>query len=116
MNGKSRLGVEIFAKALLVIPKVLIENSGLDVQEHLIDLLADHDNANLNRKAGEKVTAVGIDLYSGKTLSPEMEGIWDNYRVKKQLFNLAPVLSQQLLLVDEIIRAGIQMKKSRDGR
>lgn len=110
VSGKARLGVEIFAKALLVIPKVLIENSGLDVQEHLLNLLAGHDNANIDKKGGDKMTAVGIDLSSGECLSPAMEGIWDNYRVKKQLFNLAPVLSQQLLLVDEIIRAGVQMK------
>merc|ERR1712194_35651 len=112
--GKSRLGIEIFAKALLSIPKTLLENSGLDVQEHILHLLAGHDQANADRKKGDPITAVGIDLSSGETLSPEMEGIWDNYRVKKQLFNLAPVLSQQLLLVDEIIRAGVQMNKKRD--
>jgi len=32
--------------------------------------------------------------------------------VKKQMFNLAPVLAQQLLLVDEVIRAGRQMGKN----
>ena len=47
-------------------------------------------------------------------MNPVVEGIYDNYRVKKQLFNLAPVLAQQLLLVDEIIRAGVQMNKKRD--
>jgi len=31
--------------------------------------------------------------------------------VKKQLFGLAPILAQQLLLVDEVIRAGKQMGK-----
>lgn len=114
VSGKARLGVEIFAKALLVVPKVLIENSGLDMQEHMLALLAAHDNLNVDKKKGEKLDAVGIDLNTGDTLSPEMEGIWDNYRVKKQLLSLAPVLSQQLLLVDEIIRAGVQMNKKRD--
>ncbi|CAD7935014.1 unnamed protein product [Amoebophrya sp. A120] len=105
VSGKARLGVEIFAKALLVIPKVLIENSGLDIQEKLLNLLAEHDQTKV---------PVGLDVGTGDALSPEAEGIYDNYRVKKQLFNLAPVLAQQLLLVDEIIRAGVQMKKSRD--
>lgn len=104
--GKARLGVEIFGKALLSIPKTLIENSGLDMQDQLLNLLAEHDQ--------NPGSAVGIDLVTGDTMSPEMEGVWDNYRVKKQLFNLAPVLAQQLLLVDEIIRAGVQMNKKRD--
>merc|ERR1712066_612819 len=34
--GKPRLGVEIFGKALLTVPKTLIENSGLDVQDKLL--------------------------------------------------------------------------------
>merc|ERR1711865_353011 len=102
-----RLGVEIFAKALLCIPKTLIENSGLDVQDVLLTLLGEYETLK---------TPVGIDVVSGECMDPQAEGIWDNYRVKKQLFNLAPVLAQQLLLVDEIIRAGVQMNKSRDGR
>jgi len=106
VSGKARLGVEIFAKALLAIPKALLENSGLDVQDKLLNLLAERDQSG--------GAAVGIDVTNGDTISPEMEGIWDNYRVKKQLFNLAPVLAQQLLLVDEIIRAGVQMNKKRD--
>lgn len=104
--GKARLGVEIFAKALLCIPMGLVENSGMDKQDKLLMLLQEHE------KTG---SAVGIDIMSGETLIPAMEGIWDNLCVKKQLFNLAPSLAQQLLLVDEVIRAGVQMKKSRDG-
>jgi len=105
LSGKARLGVEIFAKSLLITPKVLIENSGLDVQEKLLNVLAEFD---LNK--GQ--VAVGIDVGTGDAMSPKDEGVWDNYCVKKQMFNLAPVLAQQLLLVDEIIRAGVQMKKA----
>eukprot|EP00397_Hematodinium_sp_SG-2012_P022759 GEMP01023600.1.p1 GENE.GEMP01023600.1~~GEMP01023600.1.p1 ORF type:complete len:534 (+),score=128.09 GEMP01023600.1:33-1634(+) len=102
VQGKPRLGVEIFAKALLVIPKTLIENSGLDIQEKLLELVYQHEQSK---------QAVGVDLMTGDPLSPQMEGIWDNYIVKKQMFNLGPVLAQQLLLVDEVIRAGVNMKK-----
>jgi len=102
VQGKPRLGVEIFAKALLIIPKTLIENSGLDVQEKLLELVFQYEQTK---------EPVGVDLMTGDPLSPSMEGIWDNYIVKKQIFNLGPVLSQQLLLVDEVIRAGVNMKK-----
>lgn len=36
VSGKAKLGVEAFAHSLLVIPKTLAENSGLDVQDSLI--------------------------------------------------------------------------------
>merc|ERR1712096_332401 len=102
LHGKPRLGVEIFSKALLIIPKTLIENSGLDVQEKLLELVYQYEQSK---------EPVGIDLMTGDPLSPQLEGIWDSYLVKKQMFNLGPVLAQQLLLVDEVIRAGVNMKK-----
>jgi len=95
--GKPRLGVEIFGKALLTVPKTLIENSGLDVQEKLLAVIAARES---------QKTAVGVSAATGDTIDPALEGIWDNYIVKKQMLGLAPVLAEQLLLVDEVIRAG----------
>jgi len=39
VTGRVKLGVQAFADALLVIPKTLAENSGLDVQATLLDLV-----------------------------------------------------------------------------
>ena len=30
---------------------------------------------------------VGVDLTTGETLDPAMEGIWDNYRVHRQMLH-----------------------------
>jgi len=38
VKGKAKLGVETFARALLVIPKTLAENCGYDVQDTIINL------------------------------------------------------------------------------
>merc|ERR1712060_353725 len=95
--GKPRLGVELFGKALLTVPKTLIENSGLDVQDKLLQLISARESKN---------TAVGVSVATGDPIDPAMEGIWDNFIVKKQMLGLAPVLAEQLLLVDEVIRAG----------
>ena len=38
VSGKARLGVEAFAEALLVIPKMLAANSGFDQQDVIIKL------------------------------------------------------------------------------
>ena len=44
-------------------------------------------------------------------MDPCAAGIWDNFLVKRQMLDSAAVISSQLLLVDEVIRAGRQMKK-----
>lgn len=97
VQGKSKLGIEAFADALLVIPKTLAENSGYDIQESII-MLKDEYHKN-------KV-AVGLNVQAIGTISPMKEQIFDNYCTKKQWLNIAPTLAQQLLLVDEIMRAG----------
>ncbi|RHY15646.1 hypothetical protein DYB25_008686 [Aphanomyces astaci] len=103
ISGRAKLGVQAFADALLIIPKVLAENSGLDVQDALLACLEE------GAASGE---AVGLDLFSGQPMLPLQEGIIDNYRVKRQFIHLATALASQLLLVDEVMRAGRQMGKS----
>lgn len=39
VSGKAKLGVEAFAQSLLVVPKVLAENSGYDVQDVILELI-----------------------------------------------------------------------------
>lgn len=78
VKGKARLGVQAFADALLVIPKTLARNSGFDPQETMVTLQQEY---------AESKTPVGVDLSSGEALIPADAGIWDNYRVKRQLLN-----------------------------
>jgi len=101
VKGRSKLGIKAYADALLVIPKTLSLNSGLDVQDTLIKLLEE----------SEQEPKVGLDVNTGGVLLPEDEGIFDNYAVKKQFLHLAPLIASKILLVDEIIRAGRSMKK-----
>ncbi|KAL8427399.1 hypothetical protein Efla_006430 [Eimeria flavescens] len=101
--GKQKLGVDAFADALLIIPKTLAENSGLDAYDALLSLIDAHHATN---------QLVGLDLATGQSNSPALEGIWDSYKVKKQMLSLAPTLAQQLLLVDEVLKAGKSMSKN----
>lgn len=91
-----KLGIEAFAQALLVIPRTLAANSGLDAIQTLLKLEEEH-------KAGH---VVGLDLETGDPIDPASEGIWDNYRVKTHLLESAALVAAQLLLVDEILKAG----------
>ena len=104
VKGKAKLGVRAFADALLIIPKTLAENSGLDVSDTLIKV---------QEEQAETGMACGINLDNGEAMLPADEGVWDQYRVKRQFIQLATVLSSQLLLVDEVMRAG---RGSRGGK
>jgi T-complex protein 1 subunit zeta len=106
VKGKAILGVEVFAEALLSIPKAIISNAGQDVQETIINVIMGNKEQN---------AYLGLDISTGKAINPILAGIFDNYCVKKSFLNIAPVLVQQLLLVDEVIRAGKQMNKNSEG-
>ncbi|KAL7451477.1 hypothetical protein ACHAWC_003297 [Mediolabrus comicus] len=107
-KGRAKLGVEAYAEALLVIPKTLAENSGFDVQDCILKLTD-------AREDSDCTLAVGLDCTSGDPMIPADEGVYDNVRVKRQCLHLSTVLASQLLLVDEVMRAGKQMGKAPGG-
>lgn len=100
--GRAKLGVQAFAESMLIVPKTLAENSGLDVQSTIINVEEEQERTD---------EAVGIDLATGDTCLPAALGIWDSYTVKKQTLNLSTILATQLLLVDEVMKAGKSMGK-----
>ncbi|EMD32143.1 hypothetical protein CERSUDRAFT_144310 [Gelatoporia subvermispora B] len=95
-KGRTKMGVQAFAEALLVIPKTLAANGGFDVQDVVVALQDEQADGNV----------VGIDLQSGEPFDPTVEGVWDNYRVKRQMLHSCSVIAVNLLSTDEILRAG----------
>lgn len=102
VKGKARLGIQAYAEALLVIPKVLAINSGYDAQDTIVKL---QEESRLNPDP------IGLDLSTGEAIKPTDLGIIDNYIVKKQILNSCSVIASNLLLVDEIMRAGMSSLK-----
>ncbi|XP_045442102.1 T-complex protein 1 subunit zeta-2 isoform X2 [Pipistrellus kuhlii] len=102
IKGRARLGVQAFADALLIIPKVLAQNSGYDPQETLVKV---------QTESLESEQPVGIDLNTGEPMVAADAGVWDNYCVKKQLLHSCTVIAANILLVDEIMRAGMSSLK-----
>jgi T-complex protein 1 subunit zeta len=100
VEGRAKLGVQAFADALLIIPKTLAINSGLDAQTSIIDCLDEAASG-----------PVGLDIDSGKPVPSGHFPIWDNAIVKRQFLHLGSLIAIKLLLVDEVMRAGRQMKK-----
>lgn len=103
VSGKAKLGVEAFANSLLILPKTLAENSGFDVQDSIIKVEEEQERSE---------QPVGLDLNSGEVMLPSVEGVWDSYNVKRQILSLSTVLATQLLLVDEVMKAGKAMGKA----
>lgn len=111
--GRAKLGVAAFAEALLSVPKTLAENAGhvgVDAVFAVEDerRLAGDDEG---KKTTTSTAPIGVDVASGGALDAALAGIWDNACVKRQVLQSAPVVASQLLLVDEVLRAGINMRK-----
>jgi len=104
--GKAKLGIEAFARALLIVPKTLAENAGFDAIDTLLALQDEH------ARLATPTATIGVDLASGKPCDAAAAGIWDNVCVKRRVLQSAAVVAAQLLLVDVIMRAG----KSSGGR
>jgi len=104
IKGKSRLGMQAYGEGMLVIPKVLAQNAGYDPQDVMVTLVAEAEE-----NSGK--VPVGVDCSSGEAINPVDIGIYDNYRVKKQMVHSCTVIACNLLLVDEIMRAGLSSLK-----
>lgn len=102
VKGRAQLGVQAFADALLIIPKVLARNSGYDPQETLVKLQTEY---------AESRQLIGVNLDTGEPMVSSEAGVWDNYNVKKQLLHSCTVIASNILLVDEIMRAGMSSLK-----
>lgn len=101
-KGKIKTGVEAFAEGLLVVPKTLVKNSGFDP----LDVLASCEDELNEADEQEERRYVGVDLKIGDSCDPTIEGIWDSYRVFRNAINGASGIASNLLLCDELLRAG----------
>uniref|UniRef100_A0AAY5EIC7 Chaperonin containing TCP1, subunit 6A (zeta 1) n=1 Tax=Electrophorus electricus TaxID=8005 RepID=A0AAY5EIC7_ELEEL len=72
VKGRAQLGVQAFADALLVIPKVLAQNSGYDPQETLVKLQTEF------KESGQ---LIGVDLSTGTA----QDAVW-NWQHMKIIF------------------------------
>lgn len=103
VKGKSRLGIQAYAEALLIIPKTIAVNSGFDAQDTLVKLQ--------EALAESEEVPVGVDVSSGEVMNPVAAGVYDNLTVKRQIINSCSVIASNLLLVDEVMRAGMSSLK-----
>lgn len=95
-KGRTKTGIQAFAEALLVIPKTLATNAGLDSLETVSVCQDDVEDGRV----------VGVDLALGEPMDPSVEGVWDSYRVVRNAILAAVGIASNLLLCDELLKAG----------
>jgi len=93
VSGRMKLGVQVLAEAFLAIPKTLAINSGFDVIDTMLKLEDEQRKGHI----------VGLNVFTGDPMDPISSGIYDVYRVKRNLITTAVSISTQLLLVDEVM-------------
>ena len=98
---KRRRKVETFAEGLLEIPCAMAQNAGHDTVDCIVNMQAAADRGEVR----------GINIETGELLDPVARGTWDIYCIKREMLQCALLVATQLLLVDEVLKAGVQMQK-----
>lgn len=57
---------------------------------------------------------VGLDLKTGEPMDPALEGVWDSYRVLRNCVASSAEIAMNLLLCDEMLKAGRGVSVSED--
>ncbi|KAL1459189.1 hypothetical protein WDU94_011196 [Cyamophila willieti] len=94
--GKEAVAMEMFARALMMLPTTIADNAGYDSAQLVSELRASH--------ASGKATA-GLDMDQGKVGDMSELGITESYVVKRQVLTSASEAAEMILRVDNIIKA-----------
>ncbi len=97
VGGREQLAIEAFAESLEVIPKTLAENAGLEPIDILVGLRSAHEKAR-----GE---AKGVNVFTGKIMDMNGEGVIEPLRVKEQAIKSAGEAASMILRIDDVIAA-----------
>jgi len=97
IGGREQLAIEIYANALEIIPKTLVENAGYNPVDLLVELRSKHEAGNGN--------SFGINIESGKPDDMEKLGIIEPLMVLSQAIQSATEVASMILKIDDVIAA-----------
>jgi thermosome len=97
VGGREQLAIEVFAKAMEIIPWTLAENAGLDAINVLIDLRSEHE--------GKKKANIGVDVFNGGVTDMVKKNVIEPIRVKTQAIASATEVANLILRIDDVIAA-----------
>ena len=94
--GKKQLAMQAFANALKMIPTIIADNAGLDSNDLVTRLQAQH-------YLGQRT--FGIDVVQGDIADVKAMGITESFKVKLSVLNYAAEAAEMILRVDDVLRA-----------
>ena len=96
VGGREQLAINVFAKAMEIIPWSLAENAGIDSIDAIIKL----KNAHEKKKDGKNY---GLDLNTGEAVDMLKADVVEPIRVKIQAIDSAAEVANMILRIDDVI-------------
>ncbi len=106
IGGREQLAIEIYANALEIIPKTLVENAGYNPVDLIVELRSKHDS--------DKGNSYGINIDTGNPDNMIGLGIIEPLMVLTQAIQSATEVASMILKIDDVIAASGLSKHSGD--
>lgn len=105
VHGHVKIGMRAFGEALTVIPRTLCTSSGRDDAAYLLIEMQDAVKASKKKGLDE---CHALDVTTAEIGDAQVMQVWDSYRAKRCMINSAAEIASNLMLCDEIMKAGSQ--------
>ena len=94
IEGRERMAVQAFARALEVIPRTLADNAGLDPVNEMMLLMKCHAEGEIH---------FGIDIENGGSIDMREAGVFEPRAVVEQALKSALETAIMILRIDDVI-------------
>ncbi len=97
IGGRQQLAIEIYANALEIIPKTLVENAGYNPVDLIVELRSKHE--------GEEGISYGVNIDEGKPDNMVNLGVIEPLSILTQAIQSATEVASMILKIDDVIAA-----------
>ncbi len=104
IGGREQLAIEIYANALEIIPKTLVENAGYNPVDLIVELRSKHES--------DKGNSYGINIDTGNPDDMMELGVIEPLMVLTQAIQSATEVASMILKIDDVIAASGLSKHS----
>ena len=106
IGGREQLAIEIYANALEIIPKTLVENAGYNPVDLIVELRSKHES--------DKGNSYGINIDTGNPDNMVELGVIEPLMILTQAIQSATEVASMILKIDDVIAASGLSKHSED--
>ncbi|TFF98753.1 MAG: thermosome subunit, partial [Promethearchaeota archaeon] len=106
IGGRQQLAIEIYANALEIIPKTLVENAGYNPVDLTVELRSKHE--------AEEGSSYGINIDTGRPDNMIQLGVIEPLLILSQAIQSATEVASMILKIDDVIAASGLSKGGED--